>query len=434
MADPTVRRNLLASRLSTDSRARVLLWVVGAALATVIAVWTIGHIVPPTMVWHEVNGQRLLDYRDTVVHTTHFWLSGGNPYDPDTFLKAYPWSQEFDPYAPLWLLLVAPLGLMPLPVGGAIFVVLLLAGEAWFAVRAAQWAWPRHHRVLAPALYCWMMVWPPTRWVGASTLIILAIMGVLLSLRQSRETWWVAALAAVSCIKPQFGVPLLFFLLAYGRWRTVLRSVVVLLAGSAVPLLACIRSAGGLAGFVDSLRRDIAYASSAKAPTGMGSQINFRTDVPGILGRLGAPEWPGAWQIAFAATVLVAVALVLRRTNSPELAAVMISTGLLLLPVHADYDLALLVASSSGAIAFLRLHGGRAALALVVCTVLPVLHLHQVSMALGPSLDAVEALDVLCILVALALGLWLGATTNHQGESWQNSSSFTGVVPRRALL
>ncbi len=401
----------------SDRRTVAAVWALGGLLAVFLVYWTISHIVSDTVVWSETTG-RLLDYRDTVVHTTHFLLDGGNPYDPDTFLKAYPWSQEFDPYAPAWLLLAFPFGLMPLKVGGTLFVVLLYACEVWMAVRLAQWVSPRHHRILAPVLFLWMMVWPSTRIVGASTLIVVAILGVCLALRRPEETWWTACLVALSCIKPQFGLPMMVFLLALGRWRTVLRGVAVLVATSLVPLVACIRNAGGVPQFADSIRRDIAYASSASAPTGLGSEINFRTDVPGILVRLGFPAMPGVLQLVFVGALVLIVVLALHRLASAELATVLMTCVILLLPVHSDYDFALMWVAAGAAVAWWRSHPGRLALACAIFALLPLLHMHQVTMALGLSLPQVSAADVLMVLAALCCALVMAARTRSKGNSW----------------
>ena len=383
-----------------------VLWGIGAAMAVFWLRWTLVNAVGTQEPWDTAAG-RLLDYRDTVIHTTQFMLAGGNPYDPDTFLKAYPWSQEFDPYAPLWLVLIFPLGILSLKVGGAIFVAILLAGEAWAAVALAEWALPRHAAALAPMIFIWMMIWSPTRIVGPSTVIYLALLGVCLALRSQRESWIHAGLAALCCIKPQFGIPLFVYLLALGRVRTVLRGTVVLLMGSLIPLILVVKSAGGVIEFADSIRRDIAYASSEAAPTGIGSEINFRTDIPGLLARLGVAEVPGSLQLAFVAIVMCLVLFALRRTKSPEIQSVLIVSSILILPVHADYDVLLITIAGAASFAWWMGHPSALSALMMASCILPVLHLHRISRMSGLSLAQVETADVFLEVTAMVFAFVL---------------------------
>src|SRR5690242_12836018 len=67
---------------------------------------------------------QMADFRDTVWAPGRWLLAGHNPYDPVAYLPANPGSQEFDPYAPAWFLLAAPLALLPFTASAALYLAI----------------------------------------------------------------------------------------------------------------------------------------------------------------------------------------------------------------------------------------------------------------------------------------------------------------------
>ena len=86
---------------------------IGAFLVVVFAssVRVVLHMNEPG----DLNPQRwaLVDFRDAVYYPAVSFLGGGNPYDSDPYLTAFPAGTPFPPYSPSTLLVHLPFGLIP---------------------------------------------------------------------------------------------------------------------------------------------------------------------------------------------------------------------------------------------------------------------------------------------------------------------------------
>ncbi|WP_040159525.1 DUF2029 domain-containing protein [Nigerium massiliense] len=386
--------------------AAAVVWALGLAFAGFqISRWVPRHY-PWGMDWR-VQGNLLLDYRDLVVVPGRYLWSGGNPYDPLPYLAAHPWAQEFDPYTPSWLLISLALGPLPIEVGATIYLVVCTALLALLSVWLVQWAWRRSY-LISGLLFLWLLVWSPTRWLTSSFIVFF---GFALAVREMRKPgggnpWMAAVGLSIAMFKPQFGVPIVVVVLMMRRWDAVWRTVVMTVVASAAPLGMCIKAAGGVVGFIDSIVRVIQHATSPAAPTGLLSPYMFRTDAAGLFTRVTGTEPPTALTLGAAAIFLGVCVFIWRGRPSWDLVCGLMVPPILLLPVHLDYDMVFLLAPAAGALAWWRGHRSPATLAFATASLLPILHLHKVSMdLLGVSRLAADLIDMALAVVVLLLAI-----------------------------
>jgi hypothetical protein len=123
------------------------------------------------------------------------------------------------PYnSPPWLAaLVVPLGLLPLPVGFAIFTLLGLLVLAWGAWRATGVPWPASARVLAVVLV--LTAWPTAMAAirGQSTLIVVGLLGLSVGLSRARS----GLALGLSALKPTLAPLWTLWQVVGGHWRAV---------------------------------------------------------------------------------------------------------------------------------------------------------------------------------------------------------------------
>lgn len=360
--------------------------------------------------WREPR--QMTDFRDAVWLPGRFLLQGGNPYDAEVYKAAHPWAQEFNLYAPAWLLVAVAMALLPFPVAAAVY---LAAGAVLLVVFlrvAIRWAAPDLMAVALPGAVIWSALWSPTRYALQNAGTLLVMIGSVLVLgglvgRPDRAARALMALGiGLSTVKPQFGVPLTVMALAMGWWRAVVRGLVGLAAASAVPLLACVLFAGGPGAFAASIGRNLAFSSSADSPTGIGSAFNLRIDYLGLLARWGVTDQPTWWSVAMPAALLALGCWVLRRRPGDLIALVVAGSVTVLCVVHQSYDVVpLLLAAIAGA---RRMIGGpspsRVETLTWLCGSVTVLHLHGVSMRIGVTRLVGDTVDVAFLTAALVLG------------------------------
>lgn len=398
-----------------------LVWIIPAALGVVNIVTTVRNATPLTQPWQDSNGV-LLDFRDLVVLPGRFLIAGGNPYDPALYLAANPWAQEFDPYLPSWLLISIAIGWLPLAASALVYLVAVCALSFATCKMLARWISPAQAWWLGPAIASWGQIWFPMRVLGSSFICVCGFALLMWQLAKGadrRSSWFGAVGLAVLVIKPQLGVPVALFLLAYGLWQLVFRAIVVQVAASLPTMVACTIAAGGPAQFVDSIIRDVQHASSGASPTGLGISESFRTDVAGLYTRV-VGEVPGVWLYAVVVTVfvglLVFVALVKPRQ---ELLPAIVVMGVYLLPVNLSYDIALMIVPAAAAAALLVRHKDVHTLILVVLTAIPIAHLHRITLALGLDKTPADVADVACVFLAGAWAAFLSMRT--RGTAYQSS-------------
>lgn len=435
----TLRPDLRATHQATLSAAalRWLTFVAAAACAAVVVYFSLElahHLVLP--------GERIdptrtkttfVDFRDTVWTPGRELLAGGNPYDPRSYLLHHPGSQEFDLYAPAWLLLALPFSVLPYRVAAGCYVVALLVVVLLCArvlLRSLGWR-RRIWAVLATAIFLAMIRPGRETFLGGQATFAMAL-GSWVALRFRAEHSWLAAVGlALALTKPQVGLPLAAVLVAMGFWRATWRGVAVLVAGSTPVLIACVLSSGGVSAFADSLSRNLQVSQRAPG-TALGRQYpadRARIDLLGFLARATHVTPPNIVQLAVAVGVILICCIVTRRMRAvasvPATEAIITAIALLavlLSFVHQHYDLLILILPASTVTLVAVRSAGcgrrwRPTLSFVLLAVLlwfPVLHVHSADRLLGPlapSEDLSAALDraalLLALLVALSIGLCL---------------------------
>lgn len=381
-----------------------LLWVLAFAAAELRMLIAIENLVPLGMDWRRVESQHMLDFRDTVVLPGRFTWSGGNPYDPATYVAAHPWAQEFDPYAPSWLTVTSPLALLPHRLGAVIFLLLLFALLVFFVISLCLWLAPRFTWWLAPVLVIWAQLWYPTRATqetGSSLVVAVGTYLVIRALLDPRSSRWMGAIGlAMALTKPQFGLGLLVLLLAQRCGRLVARGLAVVTVVSLPATVACLISAGGPIQWVESLIRDLQRASSPSSPTGLLSSEQERVDLVGLAVRLGAPAPPSVIEISITFAVLLSTAVLLARRPTPPAILGLYAIVPLLVFVHMPYDYGVLIVPALYFALRFREAPSVATGALMVLCVIPVIHIHRVSAMVGVSDAAASALDLVSLITA----------------------------------
>ena len=163
-----------------------------------------------------------------------------------------------------------------------------------------------------------------------------------------RAPTWSGIALTLSVLKPTFGLPLAFLMLARGSARAVAIGVVLSLAVN-LPLYAMLADrAGGAREFLEALATG--HQVSQESRNGNPATSPHRVDLTALISRgLGHPLSPAS-QLSLAAGMLVLAALTLRRLSrlpgkrSEDLAIAIICLSIALFASHLGYDLLILAA------------------------------------------------------------------------------------------
>jgi alpha-1,2-mannosyltransferase len=230
-------------------------------------------------------------------------------------------------YPPPFLLLCAPLALLPYWVALVLFEAASLAAYALLACRIAGAAW------CLPAL-----AFPAVFWcagLGQNSFLTAALFGAA-TLLVDRRPVWSGVLFGLLCYKPHFGLLVPIALAAGSHWRAF---------GAALATLCSVTAATvWLFGFGAWLRYLDAMSAAARM---YGSDTIF---LAGYVSPFGAARLAGmaagpalTLQLLISLATAVIVALVWhRKARQPIRAAVLIAGTLLSVPVALLYDLTLL--------------------------------------------------------------------------------------------
>jgi len=228
--------------------------------------------------------------------------------------------------SPPWLAaLVAPLGVLPLPVGFAVFTVIGLAVLAWGAWRAtgesgaADWDGSTP-RLLAVALV--LTAWPTVMAVirGQSTLVVAGLLGLSVGLARYRS----GLALGLSALKPTLSPLWAVWQLVGGHGRAVGTAAAVLMGFVALAAVAV--SPQAVLDYPSHLVGVIGQDVPGVHPADM---VNWR----GAAERLGLGTW---FVVAGSAVTLGLVAVVWRRTSSRQLGAAAAFLGTPLIIPHAN--------------------------------------------------------------------------------------------------
>lgn len=287
-----------------------------------------------------------MDFRTTAYFPGHAFLHGVNPYDPAAYLSRYPGTNPFPPFAPLTLLLYAPLALLPLPIArGLWFVttVTLTLVLAWWVLRRARVA-PRVAAVVGVATLV-LMSHPGEMNLVQGTQTMPLVLGSYAALVGARAHPLRAVVGvAIATCKPQFGIPLAVLLAAGGDLGVAAAGIALSGAVSLAVLYVMPPAAGAspLGTFIAALS-----ATTTKIQ-GQGEVWWSQIDVPYLLGHLRGTAIGGVGELAVLLALLAcgaAVAWRLARDRSDaadELRIGIASLTILLCVYHQVYDALLL--------------------------------------------------------------------------------------------
>jgi hypothetical protein len=379
---------------------------------------------------------RQRDFRDTVFLPVRDLLGGHNPYDVAGYLLRHPQAQEFNLYAPGHLLLVLPVGILPLPVSAAVWTVLLLVAlpvlvrwsAAWIALPLSAGA------ILAVTT---MLLASPVVLLSMSLgqVSLLLALGVVVALAGPVDRWWTSAAAAAAMVKPQFALPLVIALVACGRWRVALRGALGMIALSLPVLIACAVAAGGPVPLLRSLLDNLSYSRAAPT-TAADAATSTRVDLVGTLARLGV-SLPALVELGLIIVVLAIGGIAVRRAArrvadadadaSVEPAAARRSRTLLAVSVAAlfalglpfsAYDLPVALPALLAAVAAAVRFPEVAAVLMASGIAVPFLHVRTVERALslgGPVLVAADGAGLLLAGAVAAVALVATPPTTGTG-------------------
>lgn len=404
---------------------RVAVWVLWSVALAAAAIRVAGLLADPTLpgeTWQRLHAN-LVDFRDIIWVPGRYLLDGGNPYDPGPYLAAQPWAQEFDPYAPAWLLLAIVIAPLPFLVAAAVYQALTTVVAIVLLRVLSRWVFPRAVDIAVPAGLLWLNLWYPGRGSMEGGASIIAVLGVVLVLRSLCRADPATRLGSLSCsigialalIKPQFGLPFMLFALVDRRWRDVLRGVAALFVASLPVIIVCSVAAGGFGGFIQSVLRDLAFANSPGAPTGLGSPFQLRVDVVGLLARDGWVDQPGWFEAAVTCVALAAGAFAVWRTREPLALCATTSAACLLGFVHFPYDVVVIFLPffvGLGTMITARRRPTRIEGLTILLSALVVAHVHRISMFLVPGLtplgaDTIDSIAVALLLFVGLVGVWM---------------------------
>ena len=404
---------------------RVVVWVLWAAALSAATIRVAGLLADPTLPgesWQKLHAN-LVDFRDIIWVPGRHLLAGGNPYDPGPYLAAHPWAQEFDPYAPAWLLLAIVIAPLPFLVAATVYQALTTIVAVVLLRVLSRWVFPRAVDIAVPAGLLWLNLWYPGRGSMEGGASIIAVLGVALVLRSLCGADPATRLGSAGCsigialslIKPQFGLPFTLFALIDRRWKDVLRGVALLFVASLPAIILCSVAAGGFAEFIQSILRDLAFANSPSAPTGLGSPYQLRVDVVGLVARYGWVDQPGWFEACVTGVALAAGVFAVCRTREPLALCATTSAACLLGFVHFPYDVVLIFLPffvGLGTVITARRRPTPIEGLTILLSALVVAHVHRISMFLVPGLtplgaDTADSIMVALLLVLGLVGAWI---------------------------
>lgn len=228
----------------------------------------------------------LQDFRDSGYYSVVCYLSGGNPYDTETYRAKYPVLQRFSPYSPHFLLLHVPFGLLPHQLSQMVFFVFSIALTVLVACLSLTMCGRRPTLASVCGLAAMVLASRPGHQnllVGQTTLEM--VIGVYVALYYGRTSPWVSAVGVAAALqKVTFGLPLVLFMLWQKRVRPLVGGVVLAGSGMLFVLPRLASAAGGVVELAQSM-----WAVLHGAGANVTSQAVFsfaRIDAVALVGRL----------------------------------------------------------------------------------------------------------------------------------------------------
>ncbi|MFF1611479.1 glycosyltransferase 87 family protein [Amycolatopsis sp. NPDC058278] len=395
--------------MSRRQRLVLLLATLAGGLSTWHAVSPSWRVPLPTPA--VLGEERLQDFRDALYFPIREFLAGGNPYDPAAMFAHWPVRQDFNLYQPYHLLLHAPFALPGYRAGAVAFTffsLLLLIALAAVAAHAVRRYVPVPFAVttaVVAALLVTSQVGKAQLFVGqVNPLIALGAAGAVLA-RRDRPGWAAVALA-FAWLKPQYGFPLAVLLFARGSRRVALLGTAIAAAASLPVVVLLVVRSGGIGPFLDVVVANLDHARGTDYGA-VDSVTAQRIDVAAVLFRVTG--WaPSGGELVVLAGVLVASALLIRKTKEP-VADLLTLLAVVVCVVHQPGDVLIAVPAMAAVAALWWHHRGErgwgAAGLAVLALAVPFAHLYTVDTLVVSVLGSRTAVTVDGVAVVLAWGL-----------------------------
>jgi hypothetical protein len=261
----------------------------------------------------------LIDFRDAIYYPTVSFLGGDNPYNSDTFVARYPVRVGFPPYAPLFLLVHVPFGLLPHIPSQLMYFVLTIALTlvlAWLSL----WMCGRRPKLASvTGIAALILASRPGHWnlmLGQTTVPLVLL--VYIALWSTWRSPWLSGLAFVGpTMKATFCLPLTVVMIAQKQYRAVVIGVSVAVLATLIPVAVLVHSAGDFATLASTYLESIRDLEDDPAANAVVSTA--RMDAIALVGRLsGRSPGPASSLLLFAFASSLAGATIWRvRKRAP---------------------------------------------------------------------------------------------------------------------
>jgi hypothetical protein len=212
-------------------RAEIWTTLAIAAFVLVVALLTsraISRVNQPGVRYPEIDPEAwvLRDFRDAVYYPVRAIADGISPYHVRNYVEKYPVGQDFPPYSPLTLVVHYPFGLVSLPVAEWTYFVLTIALTmflAWFTLKLSNL--PRFPAAVI-ALTAGLLASRPGHMnllLGQTTVPLIIMTLAALHFSAKDKPWLSGFCAAISTLKPTYGICLLPLMFSMGHRKAAIR-------------------------------------------------------------------------------------------------------------------------------------------------------------------------------------------------------------------
>ena len=260
------------------------------------------------------------DFRGAIYYPAVALLDGRNPYDVPDYTARYPVGRKFPLFAPMTVLVYAPLALLSPDAAAVVFLVGSLALTLVLAalLLAAAGIARRPARVLGLAAGV-VLSHPGQMGLFVGQGVILFAIGLVLAFTLRPRPRLAGGGLALTCMKPTVGLPAALLLAVRGDRLTLAfgLGLAALLSLAVLPVL--VVAAGGVGPFLGALADN--YGRWGKDPATNVTQSVHRLDAFLLVGRALGRPLTAAEDLVVVAAVFGLAALAVRRAARVEDAA-----------------------------------------------------------------------------------------------------------------
>jgi hypothetical protein len=257
------------------------------------------------------------DFRDAIYYPVRTLLDGDNPYSPSAIRRHYAPSAVFPLYTPVTLVVHLPFGFLAQRPAEVLDFFVNLAATLLLAFVSLRLCGFHPAPGTVFGVGALILVSRPGHmnlYIGECAAYVVVAMYLAFRYASTRPLRAAACLAFAS-LKPTFVVPLAILMVAKGGTRAVLvgTAASVLVSVAMVHVLA--HAAGGIAGFLDSMRENVSLWSAQ--PDALASSP-FPVDAIAFVQRLLGETLPVGAQLAMSAGIVSLGALAVARMSRED--------------------------------------------------------------------------------------------------------------------